>query len=173
MSSTAKHCADGLRPIKQRKELRPILRAMTQHKDWPAMADALNPLVAQLRQAQPDVLKGFSQMAQGALKSDALDTKTKELIALAISVAIRRECGEGGRKRRRGRRSHGIGNLHGRGAQRDVWGASSGSCEPVARGNCRSGDVSRTPTIEAGPLRRFRQVHLIDRPDRESSGIQD
>lgn len=62
---------------------------MKQHKNWPAMADELNPLVARLRQAQPDVLKGFSQMAQGALKQDALDTKTKELIALAISVAIR------------------------------------------------------------------------------------
>lgn len=65
---------------------------MTKHNDWPAMADALNPLVAQLRQAQPDVLKGFSQMAQGALKPDALDTRTKELIALAISVAIRCEA---------------------------------------------------------------------------------
>ncbi len=65
---------------------------MTQHKNWPAMADELNPLVARLRQAQPDVLRGFGQMAQGALKSEALDTKTKELIALAISVAIRCEA---------------------------------------------------------------------------------
>lgn len=59
------------------------------HKNWPDMAAELNPLVAGLRTAQPDVLKGFSQMAQAALKSNALDTKTKELIALAISVAIR------------------------------------------------------------------------------------
>ncbi len=62
---------------------------VTQHKNWPAMADELNPLVAALRLAQPDVLKGFSQMAQGALKTNTLDTKTKELIALSISVAIR------------------------------------------------------------------------------------
>ena len=34
-------------------------------------------------------MKGFSALAQAALKADALDTKTKELIALAISVATR------------------------------------------------------------------------------------
>jgi AhpD family alkylhydroperoxidase len=59
------------------------------HKNWPEMAGEMNPLVAALRTAQPDVMKGFSQMAQAALKTDALDTKTKELIALAISVAVR------------------------------------------------------------------------------------
>lgn len=59
------------------------------HKNWPEMADELNPLVTALRQAQPEVMKGFSQMAQAALKTEALDTKTKELIALAISVAVR------------------------------------------------------------------------------------
>lgn len=59
------------------------------HKNWPEMADELNPLVAALRKAHPEVMKGFSQMAQAALKTEALDTKTKELIALAISVAVR------------------------------------------------------------------------------------
>ena len=59
------------------------------HKNWPKMAEDMNPLVAGLRTAQPDVMRGFSQMAQAALKTDALDTKTKELIALAISVAVR------------------------------------------------------------------------------------
>lgn len=59
------------------------------HKNWPEMANELNPLVGALRSAQPDVMKGFSQMAQAALKTEALDTKTKELIALAISVAVR------------------------------------------------------------------------------------
>jgi AhpD family alkylhydroperoxidase len=59
------------------------------HKNWPEMANELNPLVAALRTAQPDVMKGFSQMAQVALKTEALATKTKELIALAISVAVR------------------------------------------------------------------------------------
>lgn len=59
------------------------------HKQWPQMADEMNPLVAALRTSQPDVMKGFGQMAQAALKTNALDTKTKELIALAISVAVR------------------------------------------------------------------------------------
>jgi AhpD family alkylhydroperoxidase len=34
-------------------------------------------------------MKGFSALAQAALKAGALDTKTKELIALSISVATR------------------------------------------------------------------------------------
>jgi len=59
------------------------------HKNWPEMANEMNPLVAALRKAQPEVMKGFAQMAQAALKTEALDTKTKELIALAISVAVR------------------------------------------------------------------------------------
>lgn len=59
------------------------------HKNWPDMAHDLNPLVANLRGAQPDLMRGFTQMAHAALKPDALDVKTKELMALAISVAIR------------------------------------------------------------------------------------
>lgn len=59
------------------------------HKHWPDIAAELNPLVGQLRAAQPEVLRGFSQMAQTALQPGALNTKTKELMALAISVAIR------------------------------------------------------------------------------------
>ncbi|WP_245485779.1 carboxymuconolactone decarboxylase family protein [Rhizobium leguminosarum] len=34
-------------------------------------------------------MKGFSALAQAALKADALDVKTKELIALAINVSVR------------------------------------------------------------------------------------
>lgn len=59
------------------------------HKNWPQMAAELNPLVAALRQQAPEVMKAFSQMAQGAAKSGALDAKTKELIAFAVSVAVR------------------------------------------------------------------------------------
>lgn len=59
------------------------------HKNWPAMADELNPIIGDLRAAQPDVMRAFGQMAQSALKAGALDVKTKELIALAISVAVR------------------------------------------------------------------------------------
>lgn len=59
------------------------------HKDWPRMAHELNTIVANLREQQGDVMRAFSQQAQAALKPAAIDTKTKELIALAVSVAIR------------------------------------------------------------------------------------
>lgn len=59
------------------------------YKDWPNLAKDMDPLVGALRQGQPDLMKGFSTMAQAALKANALDAKTKELIALAISVAVR------------------------------------------------------------------------------------
>ena len=42
-----------------------------------------------LRASVPDVMKAFSGLAQAALQPKTLDTKTKELIALAISVAVR------------------------------------------------------------------------------------
>jgi AhpD family alkylhydroperoxidase len=45
--------------------------------------------LAKLRPAIPDVTTAFSQMARAALKDGALDKKTKELIALAIGVAVR------------------------------------------------------------------------------------
>lgn len=58
-------------------------------KDWRDMATQLSGDIRALRSGAPDVMKGFSALAQAALKSDALDTKTKELIALAIAVATR------------------------------------------------------------------------------------
>ena len=58
-------------------------------KDWPTMATELTGDIRSLRAGAPDVMKGFSALAQAALKADALDTRTKELIALAISVATR------------------------------------------------------------------------------------
>lgn len=43
--------------------------------------------IAKLRKEIPDVMTGFSAMAQAATKDGALDRKTKELIALAIGVS--------------------------------------------------------------------------------------
>ena len=40
-----------------------------------------------LRSDMPDVMKGFSALAQAATRDGALDRKTKELIALALGVA--------------------------------------------------------------------------------------
>ena len=45
--------------------------------------------IAKLRKEIPDVMAGFSQMAQGATKDGALDKKTKELVAMALAVANR------------------------------------------------------------------------------------
>ncbi len=59
------------------------------HKNWIDMTTELSGAVKEVRSGAPDVMKGFSALAQAALKGGALDTKTKELIALAISVATR------------------------------------------------------------------------------------
>jgi AhpD family alkylhydroperoxidase len=45
--------------------------------------------MGQLRKEIPDTMRGFGAMAQAATKEGALDAKTKELIAAALSVAAR------------------------------------------------------------------------------------
>lgn len=58
-------------------------------KDWKNLMADLSAPLRDLRGGTPEVMKGFSTIAQAALKANALDTKTKELIALAIGVATR------------------------------------------------------------------------------------
>jgi len=48
--------------------------------------DELSPLHRRLRRAIPDVYQGFGALSQAAFADGALDTRTKELIALAIGV---------------------------------------------------------------------------------------
>jgi AhpD family alkylhydroperoxidase len=57
------------------------------HDHGKAVLDGLNPLSRELRRAVPDVYTAFSQLHTAALAPGALDTKTKELIALAIAVS--------------------------------------------------------------------------------------
>jgi AhpD family alkylhydroperoxidase len=57
--------------------------------DWPEMAKNLSGAIRQVRTGTPDVMKAFSAMAQSATQDGALDSRTKELIALGIAVAIR------------------------------------------------------------------------------------
>lgn len=57
--------------------------------DWNGFLKSLSPHLRELRVGAPDVMKSFSAMARSALKPGALDSKTKELIALAIAVATR------------------------------------------------------------------------------------
>ena len=59
------------------------------HKDWPEMATELSGAIKEVRLGAPEVMKAFSAMARAATQAGALDEKTKELIALAIAVAIR------------------------------------------------------------------------------------
>lgn len=59
------------------------------HKNWPDIATELSGAIKEVRLGTPEVMTAFSAMAAAATKAGALDAKTKELIALAISVAIR------------------------------------------------------------------------------------
>jgi AhpD family alkylhydroperoxidase len=59
------------------------------HADWKALMEGLSGPLRELRMGAPEVMKGFSTLAHAALGGTALDSKTKELIALGISVAIR------------------------------------------------------------------------------------
>jgi AhpD family alkylhydroperoxidase len=59
------------------------------HKDWKTANQTLLAALGTYRQMAPDVSKTFSALAQVATKAGAIDAKTKELIALAISIAGR------------------------------------------------------------------------------------
>ena len=51
-----------------------------------AVLDELSPLHRALRRAIPDVYKGFGELHHASFAAGALDTRTKELIAVAIGV---------------------------------------------------------------------------------------
>jgi AhpD family alkylhydroperoxidase len=57
--------------------------------NWPELARMLSGELRNLRGGAPEVMKAFSSLAQAALAQGALDPKTKELVALGISVAVR------------------------------------------------------------------------------------
>lgn len=56
---------------------------------WPDLTRELSGMLRDLRAGSPDVMKAFSGLAQAALAPRVLDTKTKELISLAVGVATR------------------------------------------------------------------------------------
>ncbi len=58
-------------------------------KNWPQTVTERTSQLRNLRGGAPEVMKAFANIAQAALAPKALDGKTKELIALGISVAIR------------------------------------------------------------------------------------
>lgn len=57
--------------------------------DYPQMARDLTHQIGKLGEGIPETMKGFSAMAAAATADGALDPKAKELIATAISVAVR------------------------------------------------------------------------------------
>jgi len=62
---------------------------MDANTNWPEWTKSLSVELRNLRGGAPDVMKGFSALAQAALHQGALAAKTKELIALGIGVAVR------------------------------------------------------------------------------------
>jgi AhpD family alkylhydroperoxidase len=62
---------------------------MSDTRNWPDWTRELSADLKTLRGGAPEVMKAFSGLAQAALQPRALDAKTKELIALAIGIAVR------------------------------------------------------------------------------------
>lgn len=58
----------------------------TRYRD---LTQAVSGRLATLRLSTPDVMKSFGELGRAATADGALDRKTKELIALALSVAAR------------------------------------------------------------------------------------
>ncbi|MEI7606875.1 MAG: carboxymuconolactone decarboxylase family protein [Rhodospirillaceae bacterium] len=59
------------------------------HKNWAEIAKELSGLMGEARKSAPEPWAGFSGLAKAATAPGALDTKTKELIALALGIAAR------------------------------------------------------------------------------------
>ncbi|MCC0021771.1 MAG: carboxymuconolactone decarboxylase family protein [Nitratireductor sp.] len=57
--------------------------------DWNAFTDQTNARMAALRKEMPDVAPAFGSLAKAAIAPGELDSKTKELIALAIGITAR------------------------------------------------------------------------------------
>jgi len=57
--------------------------------DWKSFISQTDERMAELRGGIPAVTKGFHDVARSAIAPGVLDSKTKELIALAIGIAAR------------------------------------------------------------------------------------
>ncbi|ADZ72659.1 carboxymuconolactone decarboxylase family protein [Polymorphum gilvum] len=57
--------------------------------DWQSFIEQTDGRMADLRGGIPAVTKGFHELARAAIQPGVLDSKTKELIALAIGIAAR------------------------------------------------------------------------------------
>ncbi len=62
---------------------------MSDAKNYRAITAEVSASLARLRADIPDTTRGFGALSHAAMKPGALDGKTKELIAMALSVAVR------------------------------------------------------------------------------------
>lgn len=58
-------------------------------KDFPAQYKELTTWMEKLGTKLPDVMAGFAALHESSIESGALDSKTKELIALGIAITVR------------------------------------------------------------------------------------
>ena len=56
---------------------------------YPDLTTAISRQIATLRKDIPETMSGFSAMAKDACGTNQIDTKTKELIAMGIAIALR------------------------------------------------------------------------------------
>jgi AhpD family alkylhydroperoxidase len=57
--------------------------------DWDGYRKQLAATIADIAKAAPDLVRGYRMLASSRAKSGALDPKTRELVALAVSVTLR------------------------------------------------------------------------------------
>jgi AhpD family alkylhydroperoxidase len=57
--------------------------------DWDKYHAQLMDQIGDIAAISPDVVKGYSTLAQAGAKTNRLDAKTRELIALAVAVTTR------------------------------------------------------------------------------------
>lgn len=58
-------------------------------RDWNEFIAQTDRRMAEVRKGVPEAARGFAALARAAIAPGALDSKTKELIALAISITAR------------------------------------------------------------------------------------
>ena len=107
------------------------------------LTQAVSSKLASLRSGTPEVMKAFNELGRAATAPGALDAKTKELIALALSVAVRCDpcigfhakalVKHGGTQAGAGRDA-GRGHLHGRRSVADVCRQRGGRLRGVCPG---------------------------------------
>ena len=57
-------------------------------KDFDQIANDVMTGVGMIRQGAPDAMKAFTALATAATATHAIDSKTKELMALAVGIAV-------------------------------------------------------------------------------------